>query len=103
MLESFTSPGDTVLDPFLGSGTTLKVARGMGRLGVGIELNEDFGPLLERRINEPFELPDWKKLDIIHSSTMTPGMVGTRKIHLLRESGGESGGASGGTQDGLFD
>ena len=35
MLESFTDPGDTVLDPFLGSGTTLKVARAMGRAGVG--------------------------------------------------------------------
>lgn len=85
MLESFTSEGDVVLDPFLGSGTTLKVAAGMNRSGIGIELNRDFEPLIEQRIKEPFELPDWKSLDIIHSSTMTTGTAKPRKIHLLRE------------------
>lgn len=94
MLESFTSPGDTVLDPFVGSGTTLKVARGMDRSGIGIEINEEFAPLIETRIREQFELPDWKKLDILHSSTMTPGMDKPRKIHLLR---------GGGQPEGLFD
>ena len=85
MLESFTSPGDTVLDPFVGSGTTLKVARGMERSGIGIELNEDYRELIQKRIQEPFELPDWKDLDIIHSSTMKTGTTKPRKIHLLRE------------------
>lgn len=85
MLESFTSPGQVVLDPFVGSGTTLKVARGMKRRGIGIELNEDFRDLLSKRIRERFELPDWRSLDIHHSTTMEPGMKGTRKIHLLRE------------------
>ena len=84
MLACYTSPGDQVLDPFLGSGTTLKVARGMGRRGLGIELNEEYAPLIERRIMEPFELPDWKNLDIIHSSTMKTGTEKPRKIHLLR-------------------
>lgn len=89
LLESFTSPGQVVLDPFVGSGTTLKVARGMDRRGIGIELNEDFRALIEKRIQERFALPDWKNLDIHHSTTMEPGMKGTRKIHLLRESGQE--------------
>ena len=95
MLESFTSEGATVLDPFLGSGTTLKVARGMGRYGLGVELNEDFAPLIERRIREPFERPDWKDLDILHASTMTPGTTKSRKIHLLHNSEPSS-------QDSLF-
>ena len=86
MLQCYTSPGDTVLDPFLGSGTTLKVARGMNRRGIGIELNEQYAPLIKRRIMEQFELPDWKKLDILHSSTMTTGTQQPRKIHLLRDS-----------------
>lgn len=84
MLACYTSPGDVVFDPFLGSGTTLKVARGMGRRGIGTELNEDYAPLIERRIMEPFELPDWKNLDILHSSTMKTGTEKPRKIHLLR-------------------
>ena len=40
-ISLFTDEGDTVLDPFLGSGTTLRVARRMNRVGAGIELNED--------------------------------------------------------------
>lgn len=84
MLACYTSPGDVVFDPFLGSGTTLKVARGMGRRGIGTELNEDYAPLIERQIMEPFELPDWKNLDILHSSTMKTGTEKPRKIHLLR-------------------
>ena len=89
MLESFTSAGDTVFDPFVGSGTTLKVCNGMGRRGLGTELNEDYGELIGRRIVERFELPDWKQLDIIHSSSMRTGMDGPRKIHLLRDDPGE--------------
>jgi DNA modification methylase len=86
MLESFTSPGDVVLDPFVGSGTTLKVSRGMGRRGTGIEINQDYSELIKRRIMEPFEETDWRDVDILHSSTMTPGTTKPRKIHLLRTS-----------------
>lgn len=42
--------GDTVLDPFAGSGTTLAVARRHGRRSVGIELNPDYLPLISERI-----------------------------------------------------
>ena len=89
MLESFTIPGDKVLDPFVGSGTTLKVARGMNRSGIGIELNSDYRPLIAKRIAEPFEMPDWKDLDIIHSAKSAPGMNKPRKIHLLRDADNE--------------
>lgn len=45
-----TAPGDLVLDPFLGSGTTLKVAVGMGRRCVGYELNPAFKELISGRV-----------------------------------------------------
>ena len=48
-------PGDTVLDPFSGSGTTVEVALKHGRKGVGIELNPDYIALAEARI-KPFAL-----------------------------------------------
>jgi DNA modification methylase len=40
----------TVLDPFLGSGTTLEVAIMLGRRGVGVELAPDYLPMIEKRI-----------------------------------------------------
>ncbi len=43
--------GHTVLDPFLGSGTTAAVARQLGRRYLGIELNPDYIKLAHERIN----------------------------------------------------
>lgn len=40
-----------VLDPFVGSGTTLLVAQRLGRSGIGIELNPDYCAMASRRIN----------------------------------------------------
>jgi len=34
--------GDVVLDPFVGSGTTVKVARNLARVGIGLDLNEKY-------------------------------------------------------------
>jgi len=83
MLEAYTDPGDVVLDPFLGSGTTLKVARVMDRRGIGYEVNGDYLPLIRARLAEPWAVPDWRALDIHHSTTMKPGMGAPRKIHFL--------------------
>lgn len=44
-----TQPGDTVLDPFSGSGTTGKVAAELGRNYIGIELNPAYAKQAERR------------------------------------------------------
>jgi site-specific DNA-methyltransferase (cytosine-N4-specific) len=43
-------PGDTVLDPFFGSGTTGQVAQHLGREWIGIELNQKYGDLQKQRI-----------------------------------------------------
>lgn len=44
-------PGDVVLDPFMGSGTTAAVAVQHGRQYVGCELNTDYEPLIQARIS----------------------------------------------------
>lgn len=49
MLAS-TNPGDLVLDPFLGSGTTSVVAKKMGRHFIGVEMEEEYALLAERRL-----------------------------------------------------
>lgn len=84
LIYTFTDPGDTVLDPFLGSGTTLKVTRVMNRKGIGIEVNPAFETLITERIREPWAVPSWTQIDILHSSTMVPGSFRPRKIHWLR-------------------
>ena len=45
-----TKEGDVVLDPFLGSGTTSVVAKKLNRRYVGIEMNEEYCCLAEKRI-----------------------------------------------------
>jgi site-specific DNA-methyltransferase (cytosine-N4-specific) len=45
-----SEPGDLVLDPFLGSGTTAEVALRMGRRCLGIELNPDYVEIARRRL-----------------------------------------------------
>jgi site-specific DNA-methyltransferase (adenine-specific) len=47
---SWSNEGDTVLDPFLGSGTTGKMARQHGRKFVGIEISADYLAIAQKRI-----------------------------------------------------
>ena len=42
LIRMYTKEGDLVLDPFLGTGTTLEACRNTNRNGIGIELNEKF-------------------------------------------------------------
>ncbi|TZF86536.1 site-specific DNA-methyltransferase (plasmid) [Pedobacter sp. BS3] len=54
-IKLFTKAGDTVLDPFMGSGTTLNVANRMKRHSIGIEIVEDYYNMVKAQIN-PAEL-----------------------------------------------
>ncbi len=51
VIISSTNPGDTVLDPFFGSGTTGAVAKKLGRHWIGIEADPGYISLAEQRIN----------------------------------------------------
>lgn len=84
-LHTFTDPADHVLDPFLGSGTVLKVCRVMGRSGIGYEINPDYEDLIRQRTAEHWEVPDWKTIDILHSTTMDVGRDAPRKVHFMRQ------------------
>ena len=52
LISLFTKKGMTVLDPFVGSGTTLIAARRLGRRGIGIDLNEEYKQLYHQRLND---------------------------------------------------
>ena len=50
LIKMFSFVGDIVLDPFLGSGTTSLVARKLDRNSIGYEINQEFKPLIERKL-----------------------------------------------------
>jgi site-specific DNA-methyltransferase (adenine-specific) len=50
LIKMFSFVGDNVLDPFLGSGTTSLAARNLGRNSVGYEMNPEFIPFIERKL-----------------------------------------------------
>lgn len=59
-IKLFTQEGDTVLDPFAGSGTTLFVAERMGRNAIGIELMDEYYQMIKEQITLLESVPQLK-------------------------------------------
>ena len=59
LVKLFTFVGETVLDPFLGSGTTTKVARQLNRNSYGYEIDLELKPVILEKIGySPYPLAD---------------------------------------------
>ena len=54
MVLASSDKGDLVLDPFSGSGTTMRVCQQTNRKGIGIDLNPDYIKETKKRLNEDF-------------------------------------------------
>jgi DNA modification methylase len=50
LIKMFSFVEDTVLDPFLGSGTTNLAARNLGRNSIGYEINPEFEPIIRKKL-----------------------------------------------------
>ena len=76
LIKMFSFVGETVLDPFLGSGTTSFAARNLNRNSVGYEMNPEFIPFIERKLevnkgdifNTDYNFIKQEKLDISFNS-----------------------------------
>lgn len=58
LLQDFTNPGETILDPFMGSGTTGVACVKTGRSFIGIEMDPDYFDIAVERIKKAHEQPD---------------------------------------------
>jgi len=56
-IKLFTKEGDWVLDPFMGSGTTVRVAQKFGRNAIGIEILPEYFALAQQQISPVVEIP----------------------------------------------
>ena len=54
MILASSNEGDIILDPFLGSGTLLRVCQQINRIGIGIEINPDYIKIAKERLKEKF-------------------------------------------------
>ena len=65
LIRMFTFVGDTVLDPFLGSGTTVKAALDLGRNAVGYEINETFVEIIQQKVGLEGNQPLFSEIHIL--------------------------------------
>lgn len=52
VLENYTNPGDTIFDPFMGSGTTGVACMQTGRKFIGCEIDEKYFAIAKKRIED---------------------------------------------------
>ncbi len=55
MVSASSTPGDLVVDPFVGSGTTARVAQVLGRRWFGVDVNPDYVAMAKARLALPFD------------------------------------------------
>ncbi len=74
-IKLFTKEGDTVLDPFLGSGTTCLVATELGRRSIGIEIKDEYYQLAKSNIEKVFGYDTMAGLLGNHAEFNAPGII----------------------------
>lgn len=62
IVEASSNPGDVVLDPFCGCGTTIEAAHGLGRQWIGIDICVKACQVIEERLRRSFDL-EWSQIE----------------------------------------
>ncbi len=85
-IELFTHRGELVLDPFVGSGTTLVSARDTDRNAVGFDLHPGYIELCERRLSQQQLLADSEQLAICDDARNIPKHLPEQSVSLILTS-----------------
>jgi len=85
MMIRYTKKGETVLDPFLGLGTTLIEGKRLGRNGIGIELNPKIANMARKKIEEQTQLIYFDKENKKVKTLVLTG--DSRTISIPKETG----------------
>ena len=88
IILSSTNPGDVILDPFAGSGTTLVVSEQLDRKSIGIELDAHNVDLIQSRLAEKRESDDVSRF--FKDYTCTPDLETIWAEHKMNEKFGAS-------------
>jgi site-specific DNA-methyltransferase (adenine-specific) len=85
IVRACSNEGELVLDPFGGSGTTLAVAKKLGRRWLGFELSEDYATKIQARLDsisvgQPLDGPE----NPVTSAPPTPSRLGDGKTRTSR-------------------
>jgi site-specific DNA-methyltransferase (adenine-specific) len=86
LIQLYSYPGDVVLDPFLGSGQTTKVAKQLGRRWVGYDVVAEYIDYAAERLEEPLGvrelqlIADFNKIEL-DADRAGSGRPGTNTRH----------------------
>ena len=85
VIELFTHEGELVLDPFVGSGTTLVAAKDTNRNAVGFDLQTDYIELCERRLSGSINIfaPDTRQIAVGDDARSIPDYLDEKSVSLI--------------------
>lgn len=83
VVELFTHKGELVLDPFVGSGTTLVAAKDFGRNAVGFDLNHEYVKLSEQRLSNLSLFEETKQVVVCDDALNISNYLGKETVSLI--------------------
>jgi DNA modification methylase len=82
-IELFSHQGELVVDPFLGSGTTLVAARDTHRNAVGFDINPDYITLAQERLKQDILLSDTQQIALLDDARNIPHYLEEESIACI--------------------